>query len=635
MVKKLHENEAQLWMFIEHSPASIAMFDREMRYLAASSRWMHDYNLPPDTNITGRSHYDIFPEIPDRWKEAHRRGLAGEILREQEDPFRRSDGTIQWIKWELRPWWISHGEIGGIVIATEDVTDRVLARQALQESRSDLTRAQAVGQIGSWRLDIKRNVLTWSEENHRIFGMPEGAPLNYETFLDIVHPDDRTYVDKMWSAALHGAPYDIEHRIIVNGQVKWVREKAYLEHDHAGRLKGGFGITQDITGRKQAELAIKQADRHKDEFLAMLAHEIRNPLAAIRHAARVITLESINQPALEQASSMVERQIMQLVRLADDLLDVSRVSRGKIKLRMETHDLAKVIGQAVETVRPYIESRRHRLNVTLPVQPVLVRGDQARLTQVVGNILNNAVKYTDVGGTLSVSVEHGVPGAVSGNEVLIRVCDNGRGIDADTLANLFDLFFQASHNLDRSDGGLGMGLSLARSLVELHGGHVEAHSAGLGKGSEFVVHLPCQSDPVQERKEAKNRMENASRGLHILLVDDSPDVADSMSLLLTLFGHEVSVARDGQQAVEMALQCMPEVVLLDIGLPVMNGYQVCRRLRDHGLTETLIVCISGYGTEEDRKRAEAAGFDRHMTKPVNPQELEELLAERAVPPRGS
>jgi len=276
--RKLHDKGTDLSLLIQQVPVSIAMFDREMRYLATSNRWKQDYKLPIDISIIGRSHYEIFPEIPERWKMVHRHGLAGECLNADEDPFERSDGSKQWVKWDMQPWYTLDGDVGGILIATEDVTERVLAKKALQESRADLNRAQAVGQIGSWRLDVNRNVLTWSDENYHIFGVTKGTPLTYETFLEIVHPEDREYVEKMWEASLRGEAYDIEHRIVADGKVKWVREKAYLEFNDAGELLGGFGITQNITSRKQAELALQESDRRKDEFLAMLAHELRNPL---------------------------------------------------------------------------------------------------------------------------------------------------------------------------------------------------------------------------------------------------------------------------------------------------------------------------------------------------------------------
>lgn len=480
----LRESEARLRLFIEHGPASIAMFDHNMCYLAASNRWKQDFRLPEDLPIVGRSHYEIFPEIPERWKAVHRRGLSGETLNADEDPFERMDGTTQWVKWEVRPWFNDDGQVGGILTAAEEITERMLARKALHQSREDLNRAQAVGQLGSWRLDVVQNLIFWSEENHRIFGVPEGTPLSYETFLETVHPDDREYVDEEWQAALRGEPYAIEHRIVVNGQVKWVREKAYLEFDEAGGLRGAFGITQDITGRKLAELALQEANHHKDEFLAMLAHELRNPLASLCNAGKVIRLLA-KDPALNRASGMIERQVNQLIRLVDDLLDVSRVSRGKITLQKQTVEVAGVIQQAVETSQPLIDIRQHKLSVVLPPQAVRMEGDFTRLAQVVSNLINNAAKYTDTGGTIELTVER------VGNEVVISVRDNGRGIDPAALHSLFDLFYQVDRNLDRSDGGLGIGLSLVRSLVGMHSGHVEAHSEGRGKGSEFVVYLPC------------------------------------------------------------------------------------------------------------------------------------------------
>ncbi|MEZ5540576.1 MAG: ATP-binding protein [Pseudomonadota bacterium] len=625
MDERHRASEARLWAFIEQAPVSIAMFDRNMCYLAASSRWLRDYHLPPDLDLIGRSHYEVFPEIPERWKAVHRRGMAGEILSHEEDPFVRSEGATQWVKWEVRPWLTDAGEIGGILILTEDVTERVLARQALQESRADLNRAQAVGQIGSWRLDVGRNVLTWSEENHRIFGIPEGTPLTYETFLDSVHPDDRDYVNSKWLAALDGEPYDIEHRIVVDGQVKWVREKAYLEHDDNGRLSGGFGITQDITGRKLAALALVDADRHKNEFLAMLAHELRNPLATIRNAAQVVCQTHAQNATLAHAAGMIERQVEHLVQLVDDLLDISRVSRGKIKLRKARFNLSTIIHQAVETALPFIESRGHRLEVTMPQRPIRVEGDAARLTQVIGNLLSNAAKYTDYGGTLHLTGEHVAP-AAGADAVLIRVQDNGRGIEADALPNLFDLFFQGERNLDRTEGGLGIGLALVKLLVELHDGRVEAHSAGLGKGSEFIVHLPCLPEAIPAPAATATPPELAVTGRRVLLVDDNRDVAASLSLLLGLAGHDVTTVHDGRQAIDTALREHPDVVLLDIGLPALNGYQVCRALRDAGLTETLIVGITGYGRDEDRAQARDAGFDLHMTKPVAPQAVVELLS---------
>jgi PAS domain S-box-containing protein len=625
--QKLSDRDEHLRLFIQQAPATIAMFDREMRYLAASNRWKQDYKIPEDINIIGRSHYEVFPEIPDRWKEVHRRGLAGESISADEDPFERSDGNTQWVKWEMHPWLDIDGHVGGLFIATEDVTERVLAKKALQESRADLNRAQVVGQIGSWRLNVTRNVLTWSDETYRIFGVPKGTPLIYETFLGIVHPEDREYVGMMWEAGLRGDPYDIEHRIVADGQVKWVREKAYLEFNDANELLGGFGIAQDITSRKQAELALEEADRRKDEFLAMLAHELRNPLASIRAAAQVLRLPGSKEPVLERTSGIIEKQVHQLAHLVDDLLDISRICSGKIQLQKEVLDLAEIIREAVETNQPLIEAREHKLNLTLPSKLVHVEGDFTRLVQVVGNLVNNAAKYTGHGGMISVTVKQGDGSPDSkNNSVLVQVRDNGRGIDPTSLKSLFDMFYQVNSNLDRSESGLGIGLSLVKSLVEMHGGWVKARSAGLGTGSEFTVCLPCLPEkPLISYVEVSSQ-EQAVDPQRILLVEDNLDVADSMSLLLTIYGHEVLIAHNGREAVEIARRERPAIVLMDIGLPCMDGYQSCRAMRNAGLTDTLIVAVTGYGQERDKQKAEESGFDRYLIKPLDPQAITDLLA---------
>jgi len=497
---RLRNQGTDLSLLIEQVPLSIAMFDCEMRYLAASNRWKEAYKIPNDVNIIGCSHYEIFPEIPERWKEVHRRGLAGESLSADEDRFERADGSVQWDKWTMEPWYNLDGRVGGIVVATEDVTERVIARIALQE-----------------------------------------------------------------------------------------------------------------------------ADRRKNEFLALLAHELRNPLASIRYTAQVFRQIGTDEPALHRAGGIIERQIEQLARLVDDLLDISRISRGRIRLDKTTLDVAEVIRHAVEMNQTFIDAREQTLNVTLPSKVVRVEGDFTRLSQVFGNLINNAAKYTNHGGTISVTVEQSHGRSDAGNSVLIRVRDNGRGIASNSLKKLFDIFYQENRNLDRSEGGLGIGLSLVKSLVELHGGWVKAESAGLGTGSEFTVCLPCRpQEPPISSEDAGSLLRSFGRH-RILLVEDNVDVADSMTLLLRLYGQEVTIARNGQEAVEIALQKRPNLVLMDIGLPDIDGYQACRAMRNAGLTETLIVAVTGYGQEADKQKAEEAGFDQHMTKPPDLTAIMNLL----------
>jgi signal transduction histidine kinase/ActR/RegA family two-component response regulator len=376
---------------------------------------------------------------------------------------------------------------------------------------------------------------------------------------------------------------------------------------------------------------LAEADRRKDEFLATLGHELRNPLAPLRSAVGVMQMLAVNDPKLREARDVIDRQLRQLTCLVDDLLDVSRISRGKIVLQKEPIELAEIVARAVESSAPMLEARQHHLALDLPSEKVWLEADPARLEQVVANLLNNAAKYTPNGGRIRLSADH------QGQQVVLRVSDNGVGIAPKMLPHVFDLFTQAEPTLDRSEGGLGIGLTLVRSLVEQHGGSVQAFSEGLGQGSEFVVRLPLMRDERRgmrdERREEASGLPSSliphpsSLSRRVLAVDDNADAVESLALLLGVLGHEVRTASDGPAALETAAAFRPDVVLLDIGLPGMDGYEVARRLRDEaGLKETLLVAVTGYGQEEDRRRAEQAGFDAHLTKPAHPGELLAVLA---------
>jgi len=504
-----------------------------------------------------------------------------------------------------------------------DTTERGKVEQALRDSQADLNRAQAVGQIGSWRLSLERNELHWSNENHRIFGIPKGTPLTYESFLSIIHPEDREYVDRMWGAALHGAPYDIEHRLVVNGEVKWVREKAELEFDAAGSLLSGFGTTQDITELKSAEQALTEADKRKDEFLAMLGHELRNPLTPIRNAAHVLGHLETREPQVRWARETIERQVIHLTRLVDDLLDVSRIARGKVSLHQETLALADMVDQAVSMARPLIEAKRHRLELRLPEKPVWLRGDPVRLAQVLLNLLDNAAKYTPEGGLIELEA------SVEGERIEIKLRDNGIGIPGDLLPRVFDLFHQGERTLDRAQGGLGIGLTLVKRLLDMHGGQIEAASAGPGLGSEFTIRLPVLADAAKAADMEAVKSSPATVGCRVLVVDDNPVVLDSMAVLLTIEGQDVRTASNGATALELARGFHPQLVLLDIGLHGMDGYELARRLRDQQDPDEglYLVAVTGYGHEEARMRSREAGFDLHLVKPVQPEAICALLAE--------
>jgi signal transduction histidine kinase/ActR/RegA family two-component response regulator len=418
-----------------------------------------------------------------------------------------------------------------------------------------------------------------------------------------------------------------------DGRVVPIEDSAAPILDAAGHLIGAVLVFQDVTEKRRAEEALrdqaealKEADRRKDEFLATLAHELRNPLAPLCNALGLLHKTDDDVKTFRRVRAMMERQLRQLVHLVDDLLDVSRISCGKIQLRKQNLDLADVVHSAVEIARPVIEAGEHELTVTLPVPPLPVEGDPTRLAQVLGNLLSNAAKYTPNGGRISL-----VAGQDS-KRAVIRVRDNGLGIPREMLPSIFEMFTQVDKHLERAQGGLGIGLTLVRRLVEMHGGTVEAYSEGLGQGSEFVVRLPLQEEKSNSPPQAScgdvEQTGVASAGRRILVVDDNVDATDSLALLLRLQGHEVRTAFDGPSALEVAEAFRPEVMLLDIGLPGMSGYDVARQLRRlPAHQKTILVAQTGWGQEEDRSLSKEAGFDAHLVKPVELAALQQLLAQ--------
>lgn len=369
--------------------------------------------------------------------------------------------------------------------------------------------------------------------------------------------------------------------------------------------------------------ALKESDRHKDEFLAMLAHELRNPLAPIRNAVQILHVKGPPVPELQWAREVIDRQVQQMTRLVDDLLDVSRISRGRIDLRKEQMELATVVSSAVEASRPLIEKWGHDLVVSVPPEPIHLEADLARLSQVLSNLLNNAAKYTNPGGRIWLTAER------QSGQVLIRVRDTGIGIPKEMLGRIFEMFKQVDRSLDRAQGGLGIGLTLVQRLVEMHGGSIKAHSAGPGKGSEFVLRLPLALEVVRPPTPNPVVQENITPPVicRILVVDDNQDSADSIAILLRSMGNEVYTAYDGLQAVSLAAEFQPDIVLLDIGLPTLNGYEAARQIRQQpGGQDRMLIALTGWGQDEDHRRSKEAGFDHHLTKPVDFTVLRQLLS---------
>lgn len=384
-------------------------------------------------------------------------------------------------------------------------------------------------------------------------------------------------------------------------------------------------IIRDVTERRRLEQALKDADCRKNEFLATLAHELRNPLAPIRNGLQVMKLAGDDAEAVERCRSMMERQVEQMVRLVDDLMDVSRITRGKVELKKQRVRLAAVVSSAVETSRPLIDQMGHELTVTVPKQPIIVDADLTRLAQVFMNLLTNAAKYSERGGHVWLTVER------QGSDVVVSVRDTGVGIDGDKLPIIFDMFSQVADSLEKAQGGLGIGLCLVKRLVEMHGGSVEAKSGGAGKGSEFVVRLPVVVEASVPPPDDRDEPAAPKSSLRILIVDDNKDGADSLAMMLKIMGNDTRTAYDGKEGVELAGEFGPDVVMFDIGLPKLNGYEACRLIRQQPWGgKVIMIAVTGWGSEGDRQRSREAGFDHHMVKPVDANVLMKLLAELSV-----
>ena len=483
-------------------------------------------------------------------------------------------------------------------------------------------------------LDPHGHVATWNVGAERIFGYPEPDIVG-QHFSCFFTPEDVASGQpqkELKTAADTGRASDDRWLVRKDGARLWCNGVTTALRDEEGRLRGFAKVLRDRTEWKRLEDALHQRAeqlaqeaRQKDEFLAVLAHELRNPLAPVRNALQVIRLGSHDPALVEQMRAMAERQVGYMTRLVDDLLDLSRISRGLIRLVKEPLDVAQPVQQAVEGVQPLVRERGLTLSVSLPPQPVHVEADPTRLQQVVGNLLSNAARYTDPGGHVLLTARQ------EGSDLVLRVKDTGIGIAPEMLPRIFDLFVQAERRLDRSHGGLGIGLTLVRRLVDLHGGSVTAHSEGPGRGSEFVVRLPALT--AEQQRELLRQPPEAQRPAapaaprRILVVDDNVDAAESLAVMLRLEGHEVRVACDGPAALAAAQAEAPEMVVLDLGMPGMDGFEVARRLRSQpGVDGVLLVALTGWAQEEDRRRCYEAGFDGHLPKPLEWDALRQFLA---------
>jgi PAS domain S-box-containing protein len=502
--------------------------------------------------------------------------------------------------------------------------DRVEAE--LREVSERLQLAQEAGNIGTFERDLVTGEIKWSTSQEMLYGLAPGSfGGKSEDWTQRVHPGDLPRVEaEMEYAAQTHLPLDIEFRVIrPDGAVRWIASKARAFTDESGKAQRLLGVNIDITERKKAEEALLEADRRKDEFLAMLGHELRNPLGVINTSAQLLTLKGPRDPALVQLREMIARQVEHMSRMLDDLLDVSRITRGQIRLKIESCDFSEIVRNIIGDHKVHFDESGVRLIADLPDSPLWVRGDPTRLAQIVANLLYNADKFTDRGGVVRLCLVE-APGPTA----LLTVSDTGIGIEPEILKHVFEPFIQSDHSIDRSRGGLGLGLALVKGLVELHGGQVSARSEGLGQGSEFGISLPLDQQAVLPRAETLGRGEAHTAQRRVLVIEDNAAAARTLQMYLEIIGQRVEVAYSGPEGIEAARRFRPELVLCDIGLPGLDGYAVARRLRrDKDLSSAYLVAVSGYGQDGDQRQAREAGFDLHLSKPLDLEKIGAILAD--------
>jgi PAS domain S-box-containing protein len=589
------------------------------------------YQLVGHRELVGKAVWEALPEVAGQGYEefldmVYRTGEQWETRARPIAVQRVPGGPIEqrYIDLVYQPYRNHHGETIGIFAQGYDVTETVEAQQAKRESEQRLRDGMDAAKMVVWDWDLETGELEQSDNTLTVLGF---SPTRMDAAAAFIHPEDREQIAHAHREALAGkGAYQAIVRFTRpdNRKLIWLDSRGRVQYDADGRPVRIRGVTVDVTERYQAEFELREANRKKDEFLAMLAHELRNPLAPISTAAEMLRMTAHSDPRTKRASEVIGRQVRHMTALVDDLLDVSRVTRGLVELEMEPVDIKAAVASAVEQVRPLLEARNHSLTMRTGSAVALVRGDRTRLVQVIANLLNNAAKYTPQGGEITLALD------VADGRVRVCVIDNGIGIDDALLPHVFELFTQAERTPDRAQGGLGIGLALVRTIVALHGGEVLAHSDGAGRGSRFTVTLPALErqpvpDDAPERAGAGGAC--APAPLHAMIVDDNVDAAESLAVLLEASGHRTTVLASPLDAIAAAPKDPPQVFILDIGLPELDGFQLARRLRADARTGgALFVALTGYGQAYDRVLSRAAGFHHHLVKPVDIGQLTAILA---------
>jgi PAS domain S-box-containing protein len=619
----LRESEERFARFMHHLPGLAWIKDASGRYVFANEAATKAFQVLA-VDLHGKTDVDVFPpETASQFQENDRQALASEAGIQTVETLEHEDGIVHHSLINKFPIPGPEGTstlVGGMAI---DITDRMRAEERLRESEGRFRTLASHAPVGIFQSNRNGDTVfvneSWCEMAGLTAEQARGAG-----WMSALHPEDCERVIAGWNDAVRkGVPSSCEFRFLrPDGVVTWLQGDAVPLRNAAGQLVGFIGTVVDVTTRKDAEGALKEADRRKDEFLAVLAHELRNPLAPIRTGLELMRLAGDDRALIEDVRATMERQTQQMVRLIDDLLDVSRITRGTVELRRCRVELSSVLESAVETVRSVIDELEHTLEVSLPKEPVVLDADPTRLGQVISNLLNNAAKYMHRGGKIWLTAKR------QGQLVTVSVKDSGIGIPAEMLERIFDMFAQVDRSMERSHGGLGIGLTLVKRLVEMHGGTVQAYSAGPGQGSEFVVRLPVMVGLLRDLPSTEGDDVKAAGKRRVLVVDDNQQAAEVLGMLLNALGNDVRIAYDGLAAIDVAAEFRPDVVLLDIGMPKLNGYDTARRLREHPWGQNMVLAaLTGWGQEEDQRRTKEAGFDYHFVKPVEPAALRKLLAD--------
>ena len=608
---ELAQSEERYRALAEHLPGgAVFVVDRELRYTMAAGEALADLGLSP-ADFVGSEVANV--ASTSGHVERFQQALAGHRFEDQHSESGRHFLT------RGVPLLDGGGTVSGALAVSFDVTERHAAQAELEKAKAKLEGVLASAEVGIWTWDMRTDQIEQDANVARLYGLPAKPVASVAEHWGRILPEDHPIVEAAIAGAVESGVFTLREfrvRREDNG-VRWLAGRGRVTRDEAGQPQSLSGLVIDIDELKKLEHSLREADQQKDEFLAMLAHELRNPLAALGNVGEILERLKTTDSRLKLASGVLRRQLKLLTRLVDDLLDVSRITQKKITLIKTDLILSDIVAQAVETVAPIFQEKRHRLSVTASAV-IHVVGDQSRLVQCMVNVLSNAAKYTEPGGHIEVET------LVQGSEACLQVRDNGVGIPADLLPHVFDLFVQSTRTLDRSQGGLGIGLSVVKRLIEMHDGRVTAFSEGVGRGTCVTVCLPL----AQQRNEPpKVAAEPTLQPLTILIVDDNADVAELLRFILEIEGHDVKAANSSNEALAKILNSPPQVALLDIGMPGLDGFELAARIRGSMAAPNIrLIAMTGYGQETDRERARLAGFDDFLVKPVEHATLLASLA---------